>query len=61
MSYKIESAEETTIVCVENAFGNSYERRGEDNWYIWQGESLEPCSDSHLIEAEYQQFLRDRK
>lgn len=61
MSHKVESAEETTIVCVETSDGESYERRGENNWYVWMGESLEPYWDSGKLEAEYQQFLRDRK
>ena len=39
---------------------NEYVRYSADKWYVWMGESLEPCYGCEEQEKVYQEYLKEK-
>ena len=59
---KIEEVSNDEILSIETDEDEyfQYLRFSKNCWYVWMGESLEPCYDCEAHEKAYQEYLKEK-
>lgn len=60
---KIKEVSNSEILSIETDEDEQFQylRFSKSSWYVWMGESLEPCYDDADLEKAYQEYLKEIK